>query len=53
MNIFVFTIVSLIFNLLASSKLISFSPKLSNFVITGTGSSCLVPGVRGSETFLT
>lgn len=50
MNIFVFTIVRLIFNLLASSKLISFLLIWLNFVIAGTGSSWFVLGVRGSET---
>lgn len=45
MNIFVFTIVRLIFNLLASSKLISFPLLWLRFVITGTsflwGGGCL------------
>lgn len=49
MNIFVFTIVRLIFNLLASSKLISFPLIWLNFVITGTGSFWFVLGIRGSE----
>lgn len=39
MNIFVFTIVRLIFNLLASSKLISFPLIRLHFVITGTSFS--------------
>lgn len=39
MNIFVFTIVRLIFNFLASSKLISFPLIWLHFVITGTSSS--------------